>query len=268
MRRMLLSIVVAMLALVPAVRGQDAKPIKCLLLTGGCCHDYEGQKKLLQEELAKRMNIEFTVVHEGEGKNKGGTKHVFSVYSNPDWAKGYDVVIHNECFAAVSDEKVINAVAKAHADGVPAIFIHCALHTFRDAKTTDEWRKAIGVTSKSHEKSRQLTIKTVKADHPIMKGFPATWTTPDKDEMYVVLQQWETCVPLATAYGEDTKKDHPIIWINNYGKAKVFGTSAGHANKNLTAPEMMDCIARGLLWTTGHLQEDGKPAKGYEAPKK
>ena len=33
-------------------------------------------------------------------------------------------------------------------------------------------------------------------------------------------------------------------------------------------PRYLDLVTRGLLWTTGHLTEDGKPAAGYEAAKK
>jgi hypothetical protein len=29
----------------------------------------------------------------------------------------------------------------------------------------------------------------------------------------------------------------------------------------------LDLVTRGLLWATGHLTDDGKPAAGYEAKK-
>ena len=98
--------------------------------------------------------------------------------------------------------------------------IHCAMHSYR-AASTDEWRKLLGVTSRRHEKGgRQLDVKNVAPEHPVMQGFPRMWRTPN-GELYVVEKAWEGATPLATAYGEDTKKDQMCIWTNQYGKARV-----------------------------------------------
>ena len=35
----------------------DPKPIKALMICGGCCHDYTNQKKILSEGIAARTNI-------------------------------------------------------------------------------------------------------------------------------------------------------------------------------------------------------------------
>ena len=83
-----------------AVIADEPAPIKVLLITGGCCHDYPFQTKALQDAAtARNVVIEWTVVNEG-GK---GTSAQIDLYKNPDWAKGYDVVVHNECFAATKD---------------------------------------------------------------------------------------------------------------------------------------------------------------------
>ena len=66
------------------------KPIHALLVTGGCCHDYEHQKEIISKSVSARANVEWTIVQEGGS----GTKHVpyeQSIYQNPDWAKGYDI---------------------------------------------------------------------------------------------------------------------------------------------------------------------------------
>ena len=60
-----------------------------------------------------------------------------------------------------------------------------------------------------------------------------------------------------------------VVWTNEYnGKAKVFGTTLGHNNATVQDPRYLDLVTRGLLWSTGHLTDDGKPAAGYEAQKK
>jgi type 1 glutamine amidotransferase len=51
--------------------------------------------------------------------------------------------------------------------------------------------------------------------------------------------------------------------VNTYGKARVFGTTLGHSNDTMQTDVYLDLVTRGLLWATGHLNEDGTPAKGY-----
>ncbi|TWT57527.1 Trehalose utilization [Thalassoglobus neptunius] len=237
---------------------EAAEPLKGLLITGGCCHDYENQKTIITEGLSQRANIVWDVVHEG-----GTTRdHKVSVYSDPDWAKKYDLIVHNECFGGVTDPEFVSSIANAHFDGVPAIFIHCALHSYRNSGAADAWRELIGVTSKSHEGKRALNVVRVD-DHPVMTGFPEEWKTPN-GELYKIEQVWTNCTPLALAFGEDTQKDHPVIWVNKFGKANVFGTSLGHHNETMNNDIWLDLVARGALFVTGKLTEDGNPKPGYE----
>jgi len=152
----------------------------------------------------------------------------------------------------------------AHHAGVPAIFVHCSLHSYRNAGAgADGWRELIGVTSRSHEGKRSVLVKKVNQDHPIMKGFPAEWQTPN-GELYKIEKVWPNCIPLAQAYGKDTKKDHTVIWANTFGKAKVFGTSLGHHNETMNNDVWLDLVSRGLLWSVGKLNDDGTAADGYE----
>ena len=51
--------------------------------------------------------------------------------------------------------------------------------------------------------------------------------------------------------------------MNTYGKARVFGTTLGHANETMQRDVYLDLVTRGLLWACGKLDEDGKPKAGY-----
>lgn len=236
-------------------------PLKVLMVTGGCCHDYENQKLILAEGIGARANVEFTIVHEETPDGKKGRDHKISIYSKPDWSKGYDVVLHNECFGAVTDVPFVEGIAKPHAEGLPAVVLHCSAHSYRMAQT-DAWRHVIGQKSMSHEKNRDLHVKNILPDHPVMKGFPMEWL--DKaDELYKNEELYPGFVPLAKAYGEDTKKDHNLIWVNTNGKGKVFGTTMGHNNATMEDPVYLDLVTRGLLWACGKLDENGKPLPGY-----
>lgn len=231
------------------------KPLRALLITGGCCHDYAFQSKKLIKGSTQHANIKWTVLHDP----RRGTRGKIDLYNNPDWAKDYDVVVHNECFAATSDPEYIRKITKAHAAGVPAVVIHCAMHTYRDAKI-DDWREFLGVTSRHHEHQSNYPVKTVMKDHPIMQGFPADWKTP-KDELYIVSKVWPNTKVLATSKSEKSGEDQPVFWISKYGKANVFGTTYGHSNATFEDTVFIQTVTKGMLWAAGKITKDGKPVK-------
>ncbi|MFN7626014.1 MAG: ThuA domain-containing protein, partial [Pirellula sp.] len=137
-----------------------AEPIRVLLVTGGCCHDYDFQTRSLQMAAKDQgVAIEWTVVNEG-GK---GTKAMIDLYSKANWSEGYDVVIHNECFADTNDADYIRRITKPHHDGVNAVVIHCAMHTYRSAKI-DDWREFLGVTSRHHEHQSKYPVTVAEKD--------------------------------------------------------------------------------------------------------
>lgn len=237
-------------------------PLKVLMVCGGCCHDYDNQKRILAEGISARANVEFTIVHEGPPPSaKDARLHRISIYEKDDWAKGYDLVLHNECFGAIEDVAFVERIARPHKEGVSAVMLHCSAHSYRAAKT-DEWRMVVGQRSMSHEKNRDLLVRNVAPDHPVMIGFPKEWLNP-KDELYKNEEIFPGFVPLATSFGEETQKDHHVIWVNTYGKGKVFGTTLGHNNATMESPIYLDLVTRGLLWACGKLDDSGKPLPGY-----
>ncbi len=238
---------------------QGAEPLRALLITGGCCHDYEAQKKTLTEGISARANVTWTILHEG---TKDSKEHQFSIYSKPNWTQGFDVIVHNECSGRVTNVAFIEGIAKAHQSGVPAVMIHCSTHSYRES-TTDEWRKLLGISSYKHQPLRPFEVVSVKADHPVMRGFPEKWQG-GPDELYEVRKVWPDCVPLAEAITpKQPNNRHAVIWLNAYGKARVFGTTLGHLNETMQRPEYLDLVTRGLLWTCEKLGEDGKAKAGY-----
>jgi type 1 glutamine amidotransferase len=231
-------------------------PIKALLVTGGCCHDYASQKKILSAGISARANVVWTIFHEGDDR-----EHKAGIYTNRDWAKGFDVIVHNECFGFVKDDAFVENIAAAHHAGVPAVMLHCSTHSYRMA-TTDEWRKCLGISSYSHEKRRDLTVKNLLPGHPVMKGFPEVW--PDaQDELYKNEKLWPDAIPLAQSFGEETKKDHVVIWLNTHGKGRVFVTTLGHGNETMQSDVYLDLVTRGLLWACGRLDDEGRPKAGF-----
>ncbi len=258
MKKILLSLLLLALPL------GAAEPIKALLITGGCCHDYVKQKIILTQGISKRANVDWTIIHEG-GKSRD---HRFSIYKKKDWIKDFDVVVHNECFGAIGDKAFVESLATAHRDsGVPAVLLHCTMHSYRAAdKKTDEWRKLLGVTTVRHQQHVAVEIKNMEPKHPIMQGFGKSWKTP-AGELYEIVKVWPHTTVLGQAHGVRTKKDHPCIWVNQYGKARVFGTTIGHHNETMETEAYLGYLTRGLLWACDKLDENGQPAKGYDPRK-
>lgn len=247
-----------------AVAKKTVAPLKGLLITGGCCHDYDSQKKMITQGLSQRLNIEWDIVHEG-----GSTKnHKVSIYEDENWSKGFDVVVHNECYADTVDPDHIKKIVAGHKN-VPAVFIHCAFHTYRDSPVVDDWTKLIGVASKKHEKKSPIEVKPLKPKHPVMVGFPETWSV-ELDELYIVRKTWPNSVALAHGFctvkekGQDVVKNHPNVWINDVDGVRFFSTSLGHFNKTINNDVFLGLISRGLLWTVKKIDKEGKPKKGYE----
>lgn len=227
-----------------------ADAIRVLVVTGGCCHDYHYQTQAMSDAFKdQRVEVEWTVVHEG-GK---GTEAEIKLYDNPHWAEGYDVVIHNECFANTANEEYIRKITKAHQGGVNAVVIHCAMHTYR-ASRVDDWREFLGVTSRRHDHQSNYPVKVVAKDHPIMKGFPTDWITP-KDELYLIEAVWPNAKPLATSVSEKDGSSHPCFWVNEYGKSRVFGTTYGHSNETFSDKTFQRALVRGTLWAAGKLED-------------
>ncbi len=224
------------------------KPLKALLVTGGCCHDYEFQSTALTASTEAAMPIQWTVVNDG-GK---GTKAKIKLYDDKEWAKAYDVVVHNECFAGTKDPDYIKSIVSGHKGGTPAVVIHCAMHSYRDAET-DDWQEFLGVRSRHHEHQSKYPVKVTKADHPIMKEFPKDWVTP-KDELYIIKKTWPKTTVLATSKSEKTGESQPVIWTNDYHGTRVFGTTYGHTNDTFSDPVFLKLIADGILWSTGRLK--------------
>ena len=76
----------------PAANGA-LDPLKVLLIAGGCCHDYAGQKDLLKAGIESRLNARVDIEYTPDKS----TKAVFPRYLEADWAAGYDVILHDEC---------------------------------------------------------------------------------------------------------------------------------------------------------------------------
>src|SRR4051794_6788062 len=99
---------VALTSTLSPCSGAETKPLRVLLITGGCCHDYAQQKDILKRGLQARANMVIDQIHCAEAS----TRPPLAILGNPDYAKGYDLVIHDECGADISDPTTVEGVLK------------------------------------------------------------------------------------------------------------------------------------------------------------
>ena len=254
------------LSLVPALRADDDKPIRALLVAGGCCHDYKRQKDILTEGISARANVEWAIAYDPDGS----TSHLNPVYEKDDWAKGFDVIVHDECSADVKDLKVIDRILKPHREGLPGVVLHCGMHSYRSAgwpQKVTPWFEFTGLPSTGHGAQLPIAVSYLDKNNPITKPFQ-DWTTIN-EELYnnSAGKLLDTAQPLARGkqtYNQGKTKDVFVtVWTNIYnGKAKVFGTTLGHNNVTVDDSRYLDLVTRGLLWSVDKLDAAHlKPAK-------
>lgn len=227
-----------------AQQGAPAEPrLKALVVSGGCCHDYTGQNKILVESIRKAVpTVDWMIAYQGGT----GTNARIPLYSDPNWFKGYDIIVHNECYADVGDETFIRGITAAHHAGIPSMVLHCSMHSYRSAKI-DDWRELMGVTSRRHTRAHQISVKIAAPDDPIMTGLKPDWVTPT-DELYVIDKLWPNARALATAVSPEAgNAEYPVVWVNDYHGARVFGTTLGHGD-TWNEPVFQELLVRGFKW--------------------
>lgn len=227
---------------------EPVPPLRVLLITGGCCHDYTAQKAILAEGLRERGHFDVEVVQQGGV----ATDSKIEIYSRDDWADGYDVVIHDECFADVTDQAYVDRILRPHREGKPAVVLHCAMHCYRDGR--DDWFKFCGVTSRRHGAHYPHEVLNRDAAHLIMQGFPAGWANP-AGELYWIEKVWETAHPLASAKNREQGNEEVCVWTNQFERGRVFGTTLGHHNETVSDPVFLDLLTRGVLWAANKLDD-------------
>lgn len=266
------TLLLPLIAAALTIPASAAKPLKALLVLGGCCHDYAVQKDLLEAGIESLANIEVDVCY-SEDKT---TKATFTCYEKENWADGYDVIIHDECSADIKDPAIVNRILDAHRKGVPGVNLHCAMHSYRtspnfkkpleDGAEGAMWFDYIGIQSTGHGPKKPISITYLQTDSPITSGLE-NWITLD-EELYNNVRIHDSAKPLAK--GKQGDEETVVVWTNEYGdkKTRVFSTTLGHFNETVSDARYLGLVTRGLLWACDKLGKDGKPAAGYEAAAK
>ena len=262
-----------------------ATPVKVLYITHlpGKYHDYKAQQNEFIKHITNFANVDVT--YQAENLEK-----TLAFMKTPEYAVNYDVVIYNICLAHNTDTDLAhNMIEQTRTHGVPALLIHCAMHTFwatfgkpdsRAAEKQPElkknwlaknpntpfpnWSDFSGLDTKRHDKQRAMTIRRAEPVHPVAANFPAKWQIT-KDELYQNAEFKKTATPILIAHSVQDNKDHVIAWENKAGKANAIGITLGHGMETFTMPSFHRFLANSILYLDGKLGKDGKPIKGYSS---
>jgi len=265
----------------------------------GNFHDYKEQAAFFQE-YAKEASWEVTVMKTDLGidyadlrKARKGTtpedeairekypRHhnysgLLTLLKQKDFAKGYDAVVYNFCMAGASDlEAAHNIMEQTRTNGVPAMLIHCSMHSFwptyrmgtpniipgntGPAKTSqalvDQWTAShpgvtfpawgdfTGIASSKHGAHTPITYTVVAKDHPATKRITKDFVMKDT-ELYDNLYQVDGVIPLVSGQQEETKA--VAMWESPQGISKVIGISAGHAMPDWTNENFKFLVIDGI----------------------
>ena len=237
----------------------EVKPLRVLLITGGCCHDYAKQKDILKHGLEVRANVVVDQVHAEIPAGTPATKPPLPIYGHPGYAKGYDVVIHDECASDISDPATIKGVLAPHRAGIPGVNLHCGMHSYRIGKANEPapagseralWFDYLGLQSSGHGAQLPIAIRFTDKTHALTRGL-GDWTTV-KEELYNNVQVFPKAKPLA--HGKQTAKhkdgtikedDYVVAWVNDYQGTRVFSTTIGHNTATVEDARYLDLVTRG-----------------------
>ena len=258
----------------------EQKPLRVLIVAGGCCHDYATQKEVLKKGIEARVNAVVEVAYDPTKS----TKPLFELFKSPDWGKNFDVVVHDECAADITDQAYVANIVNAHKNGLPAVNLHCAMHSYRWGSFREpvkagadnaSWYEMLGLQSTGHGPQQPIAITFTDKSHPVTTGL-ADWTTIN-EELYNNVQILGAKTLATGLQKVPEKKDKKgkvtpaseanaiVAWTNEFGpkKTRIFSTTIGHNNATVEDARYLDLVARAVLWSAGKLEADGKPSAGF-----
>jgi uncharacterized protein len=246
---------IALTLFLSASAEEPKKPdrVRALIVTGVdlACHNWKETAPAIREVLQKDQRVDARIVEDPD----------FLVSAA---ASDYDVIVLD--FKDMSDDDVTRwhfpddrpllraaqvreSLAALVKRGKGLVVMHFACGAF------DDWPEFANLAGRvwnrelrSHDPRGPFTVKIVQPQHPIvqgMKDFEAD------DELFTCLVGARPVEMLATAHSRVTGQDHPMAFVFEYGKGRVFHTPLGHDGRAIEMPGVAELIRRGCLWAAG-----------------
>ena len=248
MRRLLFLSLTALFGLTATV---SAEPIKVLIITGDNvgAHKWKETTEALKTMLADKDHVTVDVTST-PGKD----------LTDANLAK-YDVLVLNykETAQGPADSQWSEANMKAflkavHDEGKGLVVYHFSSAAFAKPNNP-EFEKAIAGgwrTQGYHGPAHEFPVSKTDAKHPISEGLPAKFNHVT-DELYSNSLLTPGSVVLATAYCDASKprgtgKEEAVIWVNQYGKGRVYNNVLGHDVAAVNDKNVQEWLRHGVEW--------------------
>jgi type 1 glutamine amidotransferase len=114
----------------------------------------------------------------------------------------------------------------------------------------------IGGGARSHDRLGPFTVNVVKADHPVMKGVPASFEA--FDELYHVNPDPAQLPPgtasievlAETSPSARYMKPHAAVWITQHAKARIVAITLGHDARVHDLPAFRTLLTNAVAWAS------------------
>ena len=235
----ILPIVLSVAATLSAAANQkpEAKHVRVLIVTGV---DYEGHlwketAPAVRKVLEKDPRVETRIVEDPE------------FLASPVLAD-YDVILlHFKNYKPlVREAQARENLVKLVKQGKGLVLLHFACGAFEDWPEFVQLAGRVWDQKTSHDPRGPFTVRITQPQHPIMQGMHDFQAD---DELYTCLVGKTPIEVLAVARSKVTGKDHPMAFVLEYGKGRVFHTPLGHDVRSIETPGVAELIRRGCLWT-------------------
>jgi putative membrane-bound dehydrogenase-like protein len=115
----------------------------------------------------------------------------------------------------------------------------------------------VGGGSRGHDKLGAYKVNAVKADHPIMKGVPATFDVVD--ELYYMNAEPDRIPPgtapievlAESSPSQRFQKSHPVAWTTKHERARIVGLTLGHDERVHDHPAFKTLLTNAVKWASG-----------------
>ena len=217
-----------------------------LILSGGVAHDFISTSSILADVLSEvgivsEIHEDFRVVEEG-------AIHRFDLLTlncvrwtcahTPQWKDEWGFQL---------SEKSKTGFLRFLEEGKGLLALHAATICFDDWR---EYRKILGAWwkwgSSGHAPLQEHRIRVNSGRHPIVQNVGDFNVF---DELYTDPKITDEVDPLLE--GEWAGKKHPVMWVRNYGKARVCYNALGHGPRAFGNPMVRLLFQRGALWVCG-----------------
>ncbi len=233
---------------VAAKAEEKAEPAKLLIITGDHGHDWKATTESLKTILSEggKIAVDVTTTPSKDLTDENLAKYDVLLLNYKDTPNGGPETKWSDANK--------EAFLKAVRDGKGLVVYHFASSAFTNPNW-EEYEKATAGgwrTQGFHGPRHVFSVKKTDAKHPISEGLPAEFEHVI-DELYQNSKLLPGTEVLATAWSDPAKprgtdKDEPVIWVNTYGKGRVYNNALGHDVEALSDPNLQQWLRRGALW--------------------